>query len=295
VALDSTGKVYVSGYTQSSGIATAGAYQTTLSGSQDALVAQLSADGSSLGWLSYLGGGSSEEATGNSTYDNAGRLTNLQIKDGSGTILGNYTTTYDLASRASSDTIDATTTSYSYDTASELTSAGATNYGYDLAGNRNTTGYATGAANRMTSDGVYSYSYDAEGNRTKKKNGSTGGTWTFGYDNNDQMTWAEDRATDGGTLLLKLVEQYKVLILDQTSFDLIMRRFVASSKLLLGRGTLDGCKADLSTWARPRKEKGSAEVGSGGAPRQRPACAPYGSAGDERIRRPTDVNQAGQL
>src|SRR5205085_12430677 len=54
VALDSSGKVYVTGYTQSTGLATTGAYQTTLSGTQDALVAQLSSDGSALGWLSYL-------------------------------------------------------------------------------------------------------------------------------------------------------------------------------------------------------------------------------------------------
>ncbi|MBI1917149.1 MAG: RHS repeat-associated core domain-containing protein, partial [Planctomycetes bacterium] len=70
--------------------------------------------------------------------------------------------------------------------------------------------YQTGAANRMTSDGVYTYSYDAEGNRTKKTLGASADTWTFGYDNNDRMTWAEDRATDGGSLQLKLVEQYDV-------------------------------------------------------------------------------------
>jgi hypothetical protein len=64
VGLDSSGHVYVAGFTQSSGLATSGAYQTALSGGQDALVAQLSADGSTLGWLSYLGGGNTEEATG---------------------------------------------------------------------------------------------------------------------------------------------------------------------------------------------------------------------------------------
>src|SRR5439155_23963552 len=44
---------------------TAGAYQSTLSGtSQDAFVAQLSASGASLGWLSYLGASGTEEASG---------------------------------------------------------------------------------------------------------------------------------------------------------------------------------------------------------------------------------------
>src|SRR5439155_7890173 len=140
----------------------------------------------------------------------AGRLTNLQVKDGSGSILGNYTYTYDLASRATSEIIDGTTTNFGYDGVDQLTSAGATNYGYDLAGNRNTAGYTVGADNRMTSDGVYSYSYDAEGNRTKKTLGANAETWTSGYDHNDQMTWAEDRASDGGTLLLRLDEKYDV-------------------------------------------------------------------------------------
>ncbi|MBI1918574.1 MAG: hypothetical protein HYS12_28100 [Planctomycetes bacterium] len=72
--------------------------------------------------------------------DNAARLTNLKIKDGSGGILGNYTYSYDLASRVTAETIDGTTTSFGYDTVDQLTSAGATNYGYDLAGNRNTAG-----------------------------------------------------------------------------------------------------------------------------------------------------------
>jgi RHS repeat-associated protein len=152
--------------------------------------------------------GTTKIGESDSTYDNAGRLTNLQIKDGSGTILGNYTTTYDLASRATSETIDGTTTSFGYDALSQLTSAGASNYGYDLGGNRNASGYTVGSDNHMTSDGLNSYSYDAEGNRTKKVNSSTGETWTSGYDNNNQMTWAEDRATDGGTLLLRLDEKY---------------------------------------------------------------------------------------
>jgi RHS repeat-associated protein len=144
------------------------------------------------------------------TYDNAARLTNLQIKDGSGGIIGNYTYTYDVASRVSSESIDGTTTSFSYDAINELTSAGSTNYGYDAAGDRNTTGYQTGTGNRMTSDGIYSYSYDAAGNRTKKTLGANAETWTFGYDHNDHMTWAEDRSTDGGTLTLRLDEKYDV-------------------------------------------------------------------------------------
>ena len=32
----------------------------------------------------------------------------------------------------------------------------------------------------------------------------TGETWTYGYDNRNELLWAEDRATDGGTLLQRL-------------------------------------------------------------------------------------------
>src|SRR5713101_3789990 len=72
------------------------------------------------------------------------------------------------------------------------------------------TGYQTGTGNQLTNDGTWAYTYDNEGNLTKKSKGASAETWTFGYDNRNQMTWAEKRATDGGTLQLKLVEQYDV-------------------------------------------------------------------------------------
>src|SRR5439155_1687744 len=72
--------------------------------------------------------GTTKVGESDSTYDNPGRLTNLQIKDGAGGLLSNYTYTYDLASRATSETIDGTTTNFGYDTVDQLTSAGASNY-----------------------------------------------------------------------------------------------------------------------------------------------------------------------
>ena len=38
---------------------------------------------------------------------------------------------------------------------------------------------------------------------SKKSKGALAETWTYGYDNRNQMLWAEDRATDGGTLLAR--------------------------------------------------------------------------------------------
>src|SRR5205807_9965645 len=81
---------------------------------------------------------------------------------------------------------------------------------FDAAGNRTMTGYTTGTHNRLTYDGLRTYTYDNEGNLIKRSKGASAETWNFGYDNRNQMTSAEQHATDGGTLQLKLVEQYDV-------------------------------------------------------------------------------------
>src|SRR5262249_26854872 len=84
-------------------------------------------------------------------------------------------------------------------------------YTYDANGNRTMTGYQTGTGNQMTSDGTWTYSYDAEGNLTKKSRGPSAETWTYGYDNQNHLLWAEQRATDGGTLLMRADYKYDAL------------------------------------------------------------------------------------
>ena len=124
------------------------------------------------------------------------------------TWVAHLTYTYDQADRATALTINGATDSYSYDATNELTSDGVATYSYDATGNRTTvvyqTGvasYQTGAGNQMTNDGTFTYTYDADGNVVKKSKGASAETWTYGYDNRNQMIWAQDRATDGGTLL----------------------------------------------------------------------------------------------
>jgi len=56
------------------------------------------------------------------------------------------------------------TSTYGYDTTSQLTSATHTyqsneTYSYDANGNRTMTGYQTGTDNRLTNDGTYTYTY----------------------------------------------------------------------------------------------------------------------------------------
>src|SRR5260370_26870942 len=70
--------------------------------------------------------------------------------------------------------------------------------------------YTTGPDNQLTNDGVYTYTYDANGNTTKKSKGASAETWTFGYDNRNQMIWAKDSATDGGALLSVATYTYDV-------------------------------------------------------------------------------------
>jgi RHS repeat-associated protein len=145
------------------------------------------------------------------TYDNAGRLTNLQHKNGGGTVLANYTYTYDLASRVLSETLNGSATTYAYDSTNQLTQAGTSTYSYDANGNRTSAGYQTGAGNQVTSDGSWTYSYDAEGNLVKKSKGSNAETWTYGYDNQNHLLWAKDQATDGGTTLTLATYSYDAL------------------------------------------------------------------------------------
>src|SRR5262249_10758964 len=56
IAIDSSGKIYVAGYTQSTNYPTMSAYQSILRGSQDAFLTVLNSSGSSLAYSTYLGG-----------------------------------------------------------------------------------------------------------------------------------------------------------------------------------------------------------------------------------------------
>lgn len=60
VAVDSSGNIFVAGPTSSSGLATAGAYQTSLKGSSDIYIAKFSSDLSSLAACTYFGGSNEE-------------------------------------------------------------------------------------------------------------------------------------------------------------------------------------------------------------------------------------------
>jgi RHS repeat-associated protein len=146
------------------------------------------------------------------TYDAVGRVTEVKDRD-SRTI--DYS--YDHADRVSNHTWSskvgtvayAGSNTYTYDARSQLTNDGATAYGYDANGNRNTTGYATGTANRMSNDGTFTYTYDAEGNTLTKSKGSGLETWYYGWDDRNRMTSVRE-TSNGTTNTLTVTYTYDV-------------------------------------------------------------------------------------
>ena len=64
VTADPAGNAYVTGYTFSTDFpTTAGAFDTTYAGGTDAFVTKLNADGSALGYSTYLGGSAAENGS----------------------------------------------------------------------------------------------------------------------------------------------------------------------------------------------------------------------------------------
>ncbi len=96
------------------------------------------------------------------------------------------------------------TSSYGYDSKSQLTSATHTyqtneSYSYDNNGNRTMTGYQTGADNRLTNDGTYTYQYDKEGNRTRRTKTATGEVTEYEWDYRHRLVKVTDKNSQGTT------------------------------------------------------------------------------------------------
>jgi RHS repeat-associated protein len=149
-------------------------------------------------------------SAGTSVYghDDAGHVTGITHHIGSGAVLADYSYTYDDAGRLHTKTENGTTTTFGYDDASQLTQDGAAAHSYDATGNRTDTGYSTTNGNRLQSDGTWTYTYDDAGELIKKSKGTSAETWTYQYDHRGQLVVAEQRDTDGGTLLARVEYAY---------------------------------------------------------------------------------------
>lgn len=148
-------------------------------------------------------------------YDHAGNETSTIGKNSSGTVLTSFSYTYnrttaDTALRqtmAEADPQGSATTTYSYNSANQLTQAASSpgstlTYSYDPDGNLCSTSttcnssYVYNAANELTaSPGISSYSYDGNGNETGNSVGAS-----FTYNGKNQTT----AMTDNGQTLSSL-------------------------------------------------------------------------------------------
>ena len=118
IAVDSSGAAYVTGYTQSGDFPTsAGAYQTTLNGVQDAFVSKLAADGTSLAYSTYLGGSSYDRGYG-IAVDSSGAayVTGFTLSGDFPTSAGAYQTTLNGSVNAFVSKLAADGTSLAYST-----------------------------------------------------------------------------------------------------------------------------------------------------------------------------------
>ncbi len=144
------------------------------------------------------------------TYDDAGNVTDIQTKDSSGTVIDDYSYTYESGNLLIAQDINGTITSYAYDADDELTSANTTIYSYDANGNFTMTGYSTGTGNQLLSDGTWTYSYDAAGNMTEKTLGTGLETWYYYYNNQNHLTEVVE-TSDGSTEVMTETYSYDAL------------------------------------------------------------------------------------
>ncbi len=130
-------------------------------------------------------------------YDADENVTSIVSYESGGTVIESFEYSYDRAGNVGSETDTQagtpTTTTYSYDDANQLLSAGTASYSYDANGNRTMTGYTTDAGNELTSDGIYDYGYDASGNETTTTDIATDYKWTYGYNSGGELVSAEEK------------------------------------------------------------------------------------------------------
>jgi RHS repeat-associated protein len=151
------------------------------------------------------------------TYNADGEITNLLDINGGGTIVANFTYTYDRDNRVVTEDNLGLTTTYTYDADSELTSETSSlatiDYMYDPNGNRIGGNNVIGPDNQLLSDTDWDYSYDADGNLIQKVGVASGPdhgiTWTYTYNNKNQMTTAVD--VQNGTTLASVTYVYDAL------------------------------------------------------------------------------------
>jgi YD repeat-containing protein len=125
------------------------------------------------------------------TFDDNGRVTDLDHRNSSGTIAA-YDYDYDISNRIIEFASPEGVTIYNYDRTDQLIDAdhsyqGDEDYSYDDNGNRTNAGYSTGENNQLDSDGVYNYQYDNEGNLIEQTEIATGIVTQYEWDYRNRL------------------------------------------------------------------------------------------------------------
>ena len=161
IAADASGNAYVTGRTNSSGLATAGAYDTTYNGGGDAFVAEFNATGSTLACFTYLGGSGDDGGAG------------IAVDSGGNAYVAGSTYSADLATAGAYDATyrgggDAFVAKFSAagDTLAYFTylGGGGDDGGSDIAVDPGGNAYVTGwtISSGLATAGAYDMTYDAD-------------------------------------------------------------------------------------------------------------------------------------
>ena len=134
------------------------------------------------------------------SYDELGRLTDISHSNERG-VIGDYDYSYDAIGQIVEMTTLDGTSSYTYDSATQLTEATHTfqtneSYTYDANGNRTNAGYQIGPNNQLLSDGIYTYQYDGEGNRISRNNILTGDITEYKWDFHNRLVGVVTRNSE---------------------------------------------------------------------------------------------------
>jgi RHS repeat-associated protein len=134
------------------------------------------------------------------TYDPQGHMLSINHVGTGGTSLASYSYKYDLANRLTSESDNGgASIVYSYDKANQLLGDGTHTYTYDAADNPTSNGLTPGPGNQLKTDGTWNYTYDKNGNQQTKTNPKTGETWTYSFNEVNQLIQAVDTTSSGTT------------------------------------------------------------------------------------------------
>jgi len=141
IAVDGSGAAHICGYTKSSDIGTAGAFDTSYNGAGDAFVAKLSPSGGSFAYRTYLGGAQGDTATGIALAGGAAFVTGYTWSSAYPTSSGAFDTSYNGNADAFVTALNSAGSALAYST---FLGSTADDWGHGIAADASGSAYVTG-------------------------------------------------------------------------------------------------------------------------------------------------------